>query len=759
MRGPVALASLPAAAALLAGSLATHLMPALPDRAWLLAAVVLASAGALARTRARLVFVLVLGFAWTAWHAAGALALRLPAALEGRDLALEVEVADLPRAAPDALRFDATILAARDGDALLPLEGRVRLAWYGSTRVLVPGQRLALVARLKRPRGVVNPGGFDFERHAIERRYAATGYVREARISGAHDGTAVGRLRAGFARALRERHPGSDGALLAALAVGDQSALAEHDWDVLRATGTAHLIAISGLHVGMVGIVGAWLARFVFLAWPALGLRIARRRAEAVSALVAASGYGLLAGLSLPVQRTLLMIAVAALAVTARRHVTPWQGVALALAALLAIDPLAALGAGFWLSLVGVAFLVHALGGRPEPGLATGWTRAQWAMSIGLLPLTAWFFQQSSIAGPLANLVAVPWISFVVVPLLLVALAAWWVAPFAFAPIAALAAVATGAIRALLESIASWRWAEVHLPEPSLAALLLAVLGAAILLLPRAVPGRALGAVLMLPLVLPPLDRPRQGQFDVRVLDVGQGLSVLVTTARHRLLYDAGPRFRSGFDMGDAAVVPALHALGHGRLDRLVVSHGDADHAGGVASVVAALAPRRIDDARTGTRCAAGERWHWDGVAFEFLHPAADFPELGNDSSCVLRVAAGDAVLLLPGDVSDTIEARLVRDMPASLAATLLVSPHHGSRSSSSDAFLEAVAPRVVVHAAGHRNRFGHPATEVVARYKNLGTLALTTARDGAIAARLGPESGLVSVEEAREAKPRYWRE
>lgn len=756
MREPVALASLPVAAALLAGSLATHLLGVLPGHALGLAIVALP--GALVRWRARLACVALLGFAWTAWHAAGSLALRLPNDLEGRDLAMLVEVADLPRLAPDAVRFDAAILAARDGDLAVPLEGHVRLAWYGAARALVPGQRLELVVRLRRPRGVVNPGGFDFERYAIERRYAATGYVREGRLAGVVEGNAVGRVRAGFSRALRERYPGSDGALLAALAVGDQSALGERDWDVVRATGTAHLVAISGMHVGLVAVFGAWLARLVFLAWPRLGLVVARRRIEAAVALASACGYGLLAGMSLPVQRTLLMIAVVALAVVARRHVAPAHGLALALVALLAFDPLAALNAGFWLSLVGVAFLLFALGGRAEPGLALGWTRAQWAMSLGLLPLTVWFFQQSSLAGPLANLVAVPWISFVVVPILLVALAAWCVAPFAFAPVAAVAAWAIATIRVLLEWLASWRWAEVHLPEPSLAAALLAALGAAIVLLPRAVPGRALGAVLVLPLALPPLDRPRHGQFDVRVLDVGQGLSVLVTTSDHALLYDAGPRFRSGFDMGDAAVVPALHALGHGTLDRLVVSHGDVDHAGGAERVAAELAPRRIDDARSGTRCAAGERWTWDGVEFAFLHPGQDFPDLGNDSSCVLRISTGRHAALLPGDNSALVEERLLRER-APLAATLLVSPHHGSRSSSSDAFVAAVAPAVVVHSTGHRNRFGHPAAPVDARFREHGAVQLDTARHGAVHARLDPRDGLLVLDKARDRRLRYWRE
>ncbi|HET9483896.1 MAG TPA: DNA internalization-related competence protein ComEC/Rec2 [Xanthomonadales bacterium] len=762
MTGRIALASPPAATALLAGSLAVHLLPSLPPAPASLAAAVacVALLAALRSTTARLVAMAALGFAWCAWHAAGSLASRLPAGLEGRDLELVVEVADLARIAPDAVRFDARVLSASHAGAPLALRGLVRMSWYGRADAPLPGTRLAVVARLKRPRGVVNPGGLDFERFALERRHAATGYIRSAEVTGNADGNAIGRTRARFSQALRMRDGGGTrGALLAALAVGDQSAIAERDWDVLRATGTAHLIAISGLHVGMVAGLGALLARAMFLAWPGLALRVPRRRAEAIAAFVAAGGYSLLAGMSLPVQRTLLMIAVVLLAAWSRRALAPAQGLALAALVLLALDPLAAMNAGFWLSLAGVAWLLFCLGGRARvPSLLGGFTRAQWAMSIGLLPLTAWFFQQGALAGPVANLAAVPWISFVVVPLLLLALAAWLVAPPLFAPLARLAEASIDAIWTLLQAIARWPWAEVFLPEPTLAATLLAALGAAVLLLPRAVPGRGIGAVLVLPLLLPPLDRPRHGQVDLRVLDVGQGLAVLIATERHALLYDAGPRFRSGFDMGDAAVVPALRALGIVSLDRLVVSHGDSDHAGGAERVVAALRPRRRDIAREGSRCAAGERWSWDGVAFEFLHPRADFPELGNDSSCVLRVAAGGAVALLPGDISAEIEARLVRER-APLAATLLVSPHHGSRSASHEALVAAVSPRVVVHSTGYRNRFGHPAAEVDARYRSRGTLSLDTGRHGAIHARLDPRAGLVLLHKSRDLSPRYWRE
>lgn len=768
MPGRIAIASLPAAAALLAGTLVVHLLPALPP-ARATAGVAAACALALTVVRsgvARVATLSVLGFAWCAWHAAQSLAARIPHELEGRDVVALVEAIDLPRIGADAVRFDARLLELEIDGRQVPVRGRVRLSWYGRAEAPVPGSRLELVVRLKRPRGVVNPGGFDFERFALERRHAATGYVRSLVRVESSVPNRLDAMRAAFARELRARFAGSTGALLAALAVGDQSGLAEPDWDVLRATGTAHLIAISGMHVGLVAAFGALLARAAFLAWPPLALRAPRRRIEAVAALVAACAYSLVAGMSLPVQRTLLMIAVVLLATWTRRAIATAHGLALALVAVLLADPLSALGAGFWLSFVGVAFLIFCLGGRPLAGATVaraavaGLGRAQWAMTIGLLPLTAWFFQQASLAGPLANLVAVPWISFIVVPLLLIALGAWLALPIAFAALAQLAAWAMQAIwLGWLEPMARWRWAEWFLAEPMIGAIVLAAVGAFVLLLPRPVPGRPLGAICLLPLALPAVDRPAQGQFDLRVLDVGQGLSVLVTTARHALLYDAGPKFRSGFDMGDAAVVPALRALGLAHLDRLVVSHGDSDHAGGAESVAAALQPARRDDATVANRCRAGERWSWDGVEFEYLHPPSAFPDLENDSSCVLRIGAGRSAALLVGDISAGIEARLVRERPGMLGAVLLVSPHHGSRSSSSEGFVASVAPRAVVHSSGYRNRFGHPAPEVAARYFEAGAVALDTGRDGAVHARIDPVRGLQLLEEARETAPRYWRE
>jgi competence protein ComEC len=757
---PLPFSHLAVAAALLAGIVAAQALPALPPPAAAVAVALVAAALAWRVPRARVVAVFVFGFAYACVRGELVRDARLPAALEGADVTLVGQVVDLPRTRPGSVRFDLRPERARHGDAVVPLRGVVRLGVYGGAFEPRPGERVTVVARLKRPHGTQNPGGFDFERHAAERRIVATGYVRalvaRERAPAFAIDTARGRISAWIARTVDA--PGL-AALLRALAVGDQGALAEAQWAVLRATGIAHLIAISGFHVGLVAGFGALLVRGAYRVVPRLGLRRPRRQLEAAAALAAALAYGALAGLSLPVVRTLVMIAVILAAVIARRVLAPGAGLALALLAVLLFDPLAVLGAGFWLSFVGVAWLVYCLGGRLGPArLVHEFGRAQVAMAFGLLPLTVFFFQQSSVVGPLANLVAVPVVSLVVVPSLLAAtaLAGLGLAGAGAALLGASAWV-MGALWRLLEQLATWPGAELYLPEPTTPALAAALVGAAVLLAPRALPGRAAGLVLLLPLLVPRVDRPAPGTFALHVLDVGQGLAVLVRTREHALLYDAGAALPGGFDLGQAAVVPALRALDVRRLDRLVVSHGDMDHAGGVGAVARAYAPRTLSSARRfPERCAAGARWTWDGVTFEFLHPPAGFPDVDNDSSCVLRVEGAFGAALLPGDVSAVIEQRLVH-ADARLAADVLVVPHHGSRSSSSDAFLDAVGPAVALVSAGHRNRFGHPAPDVVARYVRRGVALHGTAERGMLTVHVGERGP--TVRGYRQERSRWWRE
>lgn len=706
------------------------------------------------------------GAALGLWAAQLALQQRIPAELEGRDLRVQGRIEGLPQRSPDAVRFDFRVEAG-EGDAEV-LAGRLlRVGWYRSEAAPEAGSRWSLQLRLKAPRGVANPGGFDFERHAMQRRLAATGYVREHPDNRelAH-AAGLDALRARLSQQIVEalggegpQHAGSR--FVRALTVADTRGFGERDWETLRATGVSHLMAISGLHVGLIAGLLALCMRGLYRVWPTLGLRLPLPQGAALAALCGAAAYAALAGFGLPTVRALMMVAAALLAVLLRRRSSSWQAYALALFVLILSDPLSVLGAGFWLSFIGVAWLLWCMPADLQQ--LPGWRRmlgAQLVASLGLLPLTILFFGQASVAGAFANLVAVPWVSLLVVPLALLGAALLLVGASALAtPVLSAAAWLMDALWWLLSWAAALPRAQVFLPEPEPLALVLAALGLLWLLTPRGIPARALGALLLLPLLFPRLPAPAHGQVELHLFDVGQGLSALVRTQNHALLFDTGPAFGSGLDMGEAAVVPALRSLGLSQLDRVVVSHGDADHAGGTGSVLRAFpAPLQSSDRvrfPTSAPCMSGERWDWDGVQFELLHPPEYFPYQRNESSCVLRVQAGSEVVLLTGDIGNLIEQRLLREQPERLRADVVLVPHHGSGSSSSDAFVRATGATHALIAAGHANRFGHPRPEVVARWEAAGARVWNTAEHGALRLDLGA-AGIEPVAR-RPAHPRLW--
>jgi competence protein ComEC len=755
-------ASIACAAAMLAGAVLALAQPALPASLAMPFIALLALFGWLVPGPQRVPTALLLGFAWTCVCADAALQLRLPERLQENDHVLVVRVVGLPIAHAAHRRFDVRVEEG-EGEAAELAGRRLRLSWYGAAPDLLPGSRWRLLLRLKRPRGLVNPGGFDHERYALEQRLAATGYVRES--PGNRElapGSGIDLLRLRLSLTIAEAIAAPRARFVQALAVGDTRALDEHDWEVLRATGIAHLIAISGLHVGLVAGFGALLTGLLYRVWPRVGLRLPLPQAAAIAGLLAAGAYAALAGFALPTVRTVSMIAAVLIAVLLRRRIGSWQAFSLALLAALAVDPLSVLGAGFWLSFLGVAWLLWCLPRDARAAPLRTLISAQGVMTVSLLPLTVWFFGQASVVGPFANLVAVPWVSFVTVPLALAGTSLALLYEPLGTPFFVASAWTMQWLWSALEPAAGVSGALVYLPQPDRLAFALALLGAFWLLLPRAIPGKGLALLLFAPLLWPqrvPIDA---GTVEVWMFDVGQGLSVLVRTREHALLYDAGPGFAGGFDLGEAAVLPALRALGVARLDAYVESHGDNDHAGGSASVLHAYTPGRVlasDPRREGARpCVAGDQWAWDGVHFEILHPPRDFPYLKNDSSCVLRIDAGGQAVLLAGDIGELIEARLLRERRERLDAGVLVVPHHGSRTSSSPAFVAAVDAEVALIGVGHRNRFGLPRAEVVQRYADEGAAVLDTAGSGAIRLRLGGGE-MPTPLRWREVDPRVWRE
>ncbi|WP_293978917.1 DNA internalization-related competence protein ComEC/Rec2, partial [Stenotrophomonas sp.] len=483
------------------------------------------------------------------------------------------------------------------------------------------------------------------------------------------------------------------------------------------------------------------------------------RGAPAAAAVAGAALYAAAAGFALPTVRTVLMIAVVAAARCSRRRATVAQSLSLAALAMLVFDPLAVLAPGFWLSFAGVLWLIWCLPGR-ETSWLRGFLSAQGVATVALLPLTVALFGQASRAGPLVNLVAIPWWTMVVVPLALLGTA----------------------LEALLEGAGRWPWqlaawcfeaswwlfghaarSELSLwwlPQANRWALISAVFGVFWLLLPRGSGGRVPALLLCLPLLWPARHGPGEGEVELLVMDVGQGLAVAVRTRRHTLLYDTGPGADDGFDAGERIVVPTLRALGQGRLDRIMISHDHRDHTGGLRGVRRSFPGATLQAPPGALRgravaCHAGQSWQWDGVTFRVLHPPPDTPQSTNDSSCVLRIETGQGAVLLAGDIEKRSEALLVQHAGALLAAEAVVVPHHGSASSSTPAWVAAVAPRLAIVSAGHRNRFGHPRAEVVARWQAVGAEVLNTSESGAVRVWLGREG--LQVREQRVFERRWW--
>jgi competence protein ComEC len=735
------------------------------------------------------------GRAWMHWND------RLPAALEGRDIQVTGVVASLPQRSSAGLRFSFDVeQALLDGEAV-KLPSNLSLGWYagfhedavlsGPQRELGAGQRWRFTVRLRQPHGNLNPHGFDYELLLFEQGVGATGYVRDAAtvmldVSAAHP---IERWRQRVRDAVEARIPDRRTAgVITALVVGDQSAISRDDWDLFRITGIAHLVSISGLHVTMFAWVAGLLVAAAWRRSERLALWLPTPQAARWGGLIAALAYAVFSGWGVPSQRTVWMLAtVTVLQSLSRRW--PWPLVLLTAAVVVsAFDPWALLQPGFWLSFMAVGLLMStsvAEKDEAEPAVKpSGWRgwvaalrsqlsndlRTQVIATVGLTPLSVVFFQQVSVVGLLANVVAIPLVTLLITPLAMLGVL--------FAPLWTLAAWVVQAMVMGLAWLARFPVAVWTVPVAPMWAQVAGLLAAVLLVVPLPWRVRALALPLALPLLLPPSVLPLEGQFELVAADIGQGTSVLVRTHKHLLVFDAGPQYSRDSDAGQRVLLPLLKSRGEERIDRLVLSHRDSDHVGGATALLGGFpvtdmlsslevghplhgvaAARKVPS----QRCEAGQSWTWDGVRFDVLHPLpGDFDRKlrSNAMSCVIRVESHaingkSRSALLTGDIEKEQEASLVALHGAALKTDVLIVPHHGSKTSSTAAFLDAVQPEVAVFQAGYRNRFGHPANEVLGRYRERHIAEIDSPSCGAWSWK-GQSEATTAVCQ-RQSNRRYW--
>jgi len=747
----------------------------------------------------QLLLLFLFGLSWSAWRAEILLEQQLPAHLQQQSLQIQGEIISLPQTTNEGVRFEFLVKHLKFKQQTYPFKQRIRLRWYlqpeHTQPTLRPRQHWQFTVRLKRPHSSINPGSFDFETWLFQRRIFATGYVRQKpapHLLQAAPRFSMEALRFAVQHAQQHHfstHPHHG--LLSALSVGVRSNLTNEHWHLFRATGTNHLMAISGLHVGMIGFLAFSLMHLLYRyigrkhwllylpAWyPAVGF-----------ALCAATLYAFLAGLSLPTQRALLMLSIVIGSRLLHRNIPLTHSFALAVWGVLLFDPLAVLSSSFWLSFGAVFILLYAFSGQTPtvtwrelldnfhqaPSLynfnsfiwywikrLTTWLfSAQIVIFLGLAPLLLWWFGQIPLSSILANAVAIPVVGFLIVPLVLLGSLCLLILPKA-------GVFLLNEALWLIDGLMWWLNFCFTLPlalwsqaTPPVWAILLACVGVLLLLLPWYFPARWLGVFWFLPALLYVPTKPEHGEFRFTLLDVDQGLSAVIQTRQHVLLYDTGTAF-----FGKAVVVPYLYHQGIHTLDTMLISHKDWDHIGGSQTVLQQLTvqqiisnvPKRFPQHQDRlVSCLRGQSWQWDGVLFEILHPTSSNLQNGNDSSCVLKISTPHNSVLLTGDIEKRAEVELYLKQGEKLPADVLVVPHHGSRTSSLNVFIKKINPQYALLPVGYLNRYQQPHPQIVQRYQQYGIQLLSSAQAGAIEFYFG-KNGLSEPQTARKKYQRYWR-
>ncbi len=685
----------------------------------------------------------------------------------GDSLLTRVRIVDFPEIRGESLM----LLVSPIADPRLPPLSRV--SWFEPPVLPAIGETWELELRLRRPRGSSNPGLFDYEAWLFRQRIHATGYVvpgKRNRLLAAAVASPIEEVRRQFVDHAKAAATSRDAAaVLAAIGVGARHMMSREQWERYALSGTSHLVAISGLHIGLAATTAFLLVSVI------LGATRVVPNPYVVALLcsaAAATGYALVTGFGVPARRAVVMLLIVIVATARRRQVRPVSILAAAALLIFLLDPVTTMTPGFHLSFAAVMLLFW-LAQRSRtsstPGLLRG--RAMLAMRqfallqsfllLGLMPLTVLIFQRIAFLSVPANLIAVPVFSIVAVPLTLAGLA--------FGPVWANAAhwLLRGAAATIsaVDSVVS-RMLQLPLADTTVAHVsglmwFVALLPALWALLPRGWPGRGLALLAVAALVAYVPTPPPRDCVDVHVLDVGQGLAVVTRTESRVLVFDTGMSFRGGGSVAERVVLPFLRSSGASRVDWLLISHSDIDHSGGLETLAAGI---EIGEVLSGEpmpgaeACVAGREWITDGVRFRILHPGADHGYSGNNASCVLLVSAGRHGFLLTGDIEADAEIEILgRGLVGKV--DVVVVPHHGSLTSSSPPFVGATSPLLAIVSTGYRNRWGFPRDTVVERWRSVGAEVIDTATAGAVTLRQCAHGGVVELSKDRQKRRRFWRE
>lgn len=708
------------------------------------------------------------GFCWASLSAHLAMQNRLVPELVKETLLITGKVIDLPVEHHQGWRFTFKPYRASLDGRKVDLPDKIRLGWYrGSTTNLMSGQTWQLKVRLKPPVGTLNPGIFDYETWLYQEGIGATGYVlnddANLMLDKADWYAGFGFFREKLRTAIRQYtdYPES-AALMAALTVGDKSGITQSMWESFRRSGINHLVAISGLHIGMIAVAAYWLAGFIWRRSATLCLLLPAPHVQSVAAIVTAFLYAGLAGFSIPTQRAMIMLMVVMLARLWLVNLAPTKQLSLAVFFVLLLDPVSILGPGFWLSFIAVVAIYLAIQDASALSKLSQLLRMQWSITLLILPLSLYWFGQVSLISPLVNLVLVPLFSVLIVPAaLLLAVLNLFIYPLVGWPTELYLQLLENGLL-ILKTITSDARVSYTDTTVDSTKLLILLLPAVLWHLPWKRLSQSVSVLVLLFVLLIPGKHPVSENLKLTLLDVGQGLSVFIQQGSNTLLYDLGPRYGISGSATESIVIPYLKKQGIKHIDKLVVSHFDSDHAGDVQALIDEISVSEIlSGEKTGLNvqvkpCVAGDHWQWSGTVFNILSPDRNDYQ-GNNASCVIRISIGQSDILLTGDIERKMEKYLLETQADKLASSIIIVPHHGSRSSSMQSFVNTVNPEIVLNSSGYLNRYRFPDKKVKQRWLETGSYFLDTAIQGAVELELDKQGEVVTLSASRQDFQKYW--